>query len=202
MSAIKENLNNISFIFILFILVSCSSKKLEKTELIKWVENTENGLVKEKEIDAIKFRLQYQPPIVSALKGDPNINSENLKAKLDEYSDYEYFVLRIQGKNGQEPLEINNSSETELSQRIIYLSFEAQKDFMLITDSDTLPCVMYHFERNYNSVNYDSFILTFPKTKSASDNIIISYNDHVWGMGKVNFEFDRKVITSIPELKF
>lgn len=80
-------------------------------------------------------------------------------------------------------------------ERIEYLTSAMKDDISLVMGTDTLMPNFFHFERTYNIMPYNNFLLGFDLPRDeVRDDIKILYDDKLFGVGRVEFEFDKNTI--------
>jgi len=189
-------------------------EKLNVKEYVTRVEDAENGIKANKTIGNFTYSVLYKPYEYLALlelKKD-SLTQQKIKEKTKEYDGYQYFTFRITSeKQTDELLKVNLKSENEYYARLEYFSFNMQNDIKLIEGTDTLNCVLFHFERIYGLAPYATFILGFPLTETEgriqdekkemiyTDKTIL-YTDKVFGGGNVYITIKAENLNSVPEL--
>ncbi len=184
-------------------------------ELVSWVEDSENGLLKNKQIGDIIYTVLYKPAqyeqVLMGERENP-IAADTSKMGTGDEEEVQFFSLAITTEeNKQELLRHNIESEEEYMERVNYCISEMQQDITLIDGKDTLPCVLFHFERTYNQSPGATFTLAFPYSdeakrqrkngdnKTKSDKIISIY-DRMFNNGRVNIVFNKESFNQIPVL--
>jgi hypothetical protein len=201
----RNRLIKLSIFLFALSVVACNKKneKLSLEEYIKFIQNPDNGFITEKELGDYKFQVLYQPKdylIASEIKSGC-IDKSHVVERTKELDGYQCVVLRVKSKESNELLSADNGSEEEYYKRLEYFSGNAQSDMFLLDGQDTLPCVLYHYERNYGLSPITSIVMTFKNNKNSnSDKKIFVFDDKILGLGKLNvsLEFD---INSIPQLQ-
>lgn len=185
-----------------------SSSFLPVDDYMRWVENKDNGLQVEKKIGEVTFSALYKPYEYLAIMetGKENLTSAKLKERIHAYEGLQYFTFKIEANNTQkELLKTGIHSEQDYYSRLEYFSFEMQKDFKLIEGTDTLDCVLYHFERIYGLAPVATVVLGFPLTKGdlqeSKINKTIGYTDRVFGAGNVYMTIRKENLDQIPQVK-
>lgn len=176
---------------------------LNPIEYVQWVEDKKNGLMVEKQIGEYTFSAQFKPLEYVVLKQtkDPNIKSDVVKKEAEEMSDLQYFTFKIGVANGTEdPLKFGVNTNEDFQKRVEYFSFSLQNEIKLIDDTDSLNCVMFHFERAYGIAPYCTFVLGFEKSKTDAANKILVYNDQLLGVGPVKLMIQSENLKHIPKL--
>jgi hypothetical protein len=191
MSGIR--VNNLIILLALLTLCSCGKKELEPKAYIAWVENESNGLKISKKLGEYNFTLQYQPSDYFNAKHGI---SEEVKSEKDSM---QYYTMRIFSEGKGDVLRYGVSDQ-EYQDRIQYFSYEFSKDITLIDGKDTLPCILYHFERSYDMAPFNTLVLGFEDRQSKQDKVF-SFDDKVLGTGKINLIIQSEDIQRIPLLK-
>lgn len=166
-------------------------------ELVAYVNNAENGYLREKEIDNIKFSALYKPL-------DYIVACENMKshAAALQVEDLQYVDFRITVEDFEmEFLKYDLDSPRQYSERVDYCAFKMQKDLKLIDGKDTLPCLLFNFERAYDVVPYGHFQAAFPASHSqVLSNKTLLFQDRLFGKGLVKLTFKPNDLIKVPKL--
>jgi hypothetical protein len=179
---------------------------VEKTMLhpfnyVSWVDDKANKLKVEKTIEEFTYSFQFQPLEYIAIKDlhKAEIKETELKSKIEEYKDLQYFTFKISTESQTELLKKNLSGTDEYYGRIQYFSFDMQRDLKLIDGTDTLDCVLFHFERVFGLAPYAVFNLGFPATgKNGSKTLF--YDEKIFGAGKLYLTIQSKNIKKVPSV--
>lgn len=213
----------LSLIFILAIVSSCTRTKnhfvidnnqplsqkesaineLQPHDYVTWISNPENGLIKKQKVEDLSYSLQYKPAdyMVCMEERKDNISANELSEKRKEYSELEYYDLKIEMEKGQgELLKHHIPISSSYEQRVNYYAFKMQKDIYMVSAGDTISCAMFHFERAYDIAPYSKFLLAFAKTKNDKDKIIV-FDDKIFNKGIFKFRFSQEEIKNIPTVK-
>jgi len=185
--------------------INSDVEKINPETCIRWVQNPENGLRKEKIIDDLVFHAQYKPHeyIVCLEERKSEIADSVLAKKVNELSDMQYFDLKIVLKNEQgELLKHNLNSQDQYDKRVNYFSFNMQQDIQLVEGNDTIPCSLFHFERAYDVTPFSTFLLGFEKSSSSNqhDKTLIVY-DKTFNKGLIKFTFKKEELQKLPKIK-
>lgn len=193
---------------VLFALLSClmmsCSSSLLPSEYVKWVANTENGLVKTKHIDEISAKVIYKPldyVIANEMRTNDIKNTEYQQRKKElEGMQYYNLVLDITDARNILNYKVNDLGGQET--RIQYLSFGMQQDIYLEENGKELPCKLFHFERNYNITKERTFLLAFEQDKNTieTDKTLV-INSPMLGTGPIKIKFLAKDIARLPTMK-
>jgi hypothetical protein len=219
-------MKTIAYLFIAIVLISCGSEPegnvvsnvtIEKSELkaraemelspaqyVSWANERSNGLFASKKIENIEYAIFAKPVDYILSKEILNhVTNENDYSKAkSELSDLQYFDFRITVDNyHDEFLRYNLSSADQYQDRIDYCAFNMQNDIRLLNGSDSIPCVLFHFERSYSLVPYGHFLLAFQKTNLTSDHITFYFRDNLMQNGIIKLIVNKDALSHLPKLK-
>lgn len=194
-----NNFYNYISLVLLAITTSCSKNSLPEDEYMNWVKNPENGLSVSQNSEEFVFTTFYEPEDYLLLKNSKKLSDESLQ---DELSSTQYYVLKIESKSGTDVLKTGIFSEEEYYNRIFYLSDYILKDLTLVYETDTLPCLFAHYERNYGLAPYAKVTFGFERKKElANKSRKIVFEDPVFKGGTLKFNYPTSVFNSIPKLE-
>ena len=192
--------STLGFIFLVAALVSCRPV-VPAEELNVFVGNPENGFLASKTIGNIEYQVRHKPSeLVAVQSGELNNDLSNLESVLETYDDQWHFDLRIGSVNGRPPLENQVYTQGEYSPELKALMSGIQNQLFIITPSDTLNCLLHHFERSYGVAPYHTISLVFAKPSETKD-VVLKYNDQLFGTGPVNINITSIVHQNSPRLK-
>jgi hypothetical protein len=194
--------NIIVLIGVLF-LVGCFETQKIPGDLVKWVENPDNGLCREKTVGDFTIFAQYKPLsyIICSETRNKTLTEENYIARERELSGMEYFQVRLQTPN-PDPLIYGGSDQNSYHMRNDFLMFGQKDHICLLRGADTVACSMYQFVNYQGLAPYADILLGFrsDSSKLDSDRELI-YDDQVFGLGPVHFTFTSDEIESVPQLE-
>jgi hypothetical protein len=194
----------ISYMIGALILTGCVKQTLAPTEYVDWVRDENNGLRVVKEIDGQQFILQYKPAEYEVLM--QNKNHSATSTQLKEYTvnsgDLQFFTLTIVTDDHREIAASGGADENVFQERVMYMMSEMQMDFELVDGNDTLPCVFFHCERNFNISPENNILLGFekPAKKNAVHDKTLIYTDRILDCGPVKLTIKADDLENIPEL--
>lgn len=194
-------------LFLLMVLVGFMQcqKELSPTDYSQWITNPKHGLRVEKTAKDYVFQLQYKPKSLMALieaKGE-SLSDSAFRALEKGYENMEYYDMSISVQNsGNELLYKDMQQPADYFNKASYFSFEMPKRLTLIVGQDTLPCKLFHFERNYNTAPTSHFSLGFEVPAHAQGDRKLVYNDEILGIDPLELGILQKSILEIPQLKY
>jgi hypothetical protein len=147
--------------------------------------------------------LLYQPLEYVYLK--ERKESEISKMDFDVWKkdkiNYEFYILRLRSEKANEISQHEAANFGEYSQYLDYFVSDFQNDIIKVVGPDTLPCELYHYERNFGISANNNFNLVFNKSASKEDKTII-INLGVYELGNIKFKFKKEDIDNLPSLAF
>lgn len=199
--AIKNNfMKNIIIVFITFCFISfsCTKKKLNQVDYMRYVENEENGLRIIKNMGEVNYILQYKPIDYVQLK--ENRNSETIN--LEELEDMQYYTLSYALKDNynKDILRYDLNSQNEYYERVNYFSYGFPEDIFLVEGKDTIACDLFNYVRSYGLSPRADFIIGFKKTSSKNiEDKLVVVDDKVYGGGIIKLKILAEDLENIPE---
>ena len=178
---------------------------LTPSAFIRWVKDPENALLKTQHAREVTYSATYLPTdymVCNSLRKEA-ISFQEMDSLSREFSEVEYYLLRIEVPGTKSPAHYNLSSVTEYQLRISYLSFDMQNHLTLKTeDGEEVPCEFYVFERSFNMAPYHTFLIGFPKNRLVdSPTRHLIFRDHLFGLGAFSFDWDTTQFNAIPKVK-
>lgn len=189
-------------------MASCASgpKELEQAEYISWFKDNQEAK-QQKQIRDVHYSLTYVPAEYVMLNNHRKDLEQMRIAERDsllaEYKTYDYFIYQIAIDQFREELaKYKLNTEAAYYERVDYYAFRMQDDLKMVSGKgDTLPCVVYHFERNYGVSPENRFLIGFKKPTTNEDRTVIVDNKYLES-GPVKFTVTADDIQKTPSLKF
>jgi hypothetical protein len=193
---------NKQLFYLLVFLGACRPSALPEDKYLNWMKDQKNGCHKVKKVGDISLEVQYKPTdFVMAEEIDGRmLSAQEYSNRKKEIDGLQYFDLRIKDNSGL--IEGETGSKQEMNERLYYFSYEFENDLTLIDGNDTLPCVLYHFERTYNLKNTRNFVIGFEKKnrKEMEDKCLV-IDSRALGLGIVKIKIDKEALENIPVLE-
>lgn len=183
-------------------LTSCSHRLSEK-DFTQYVEDSDNGLVKETEINSCKIKVMYKPSdllVKQELVTLKNKSKTIVDSLRNKYNQYRYFILSM-AKNGDDLLTMTSSDKAGFSDLLNELSFNMDKHVYITTERDTAYLIDFVFPRLYETSHATHVLLVFNKNEIQSGEITLHINDF-GGMGNIHFDFTQSDLNNVPLLEF
>ncbi|MCU0423536.1 MAG: hypothetical protein MUC81_12070 [Bacteroidia bacterium] len=198
----KLNSLIISFVLLIQVLiVSCNQpSELYAEEYIQFVKDAKNGLVSEHKIGAWHVSLTYLPVDFFKAQQQLNLSQQQIEADSGEQTT-RYFLLTIKSDEKEQALTKDLYNKQEFFERINQMLGSMQQQVQFISATDTIPCALHIFERNYNLDKEQHVMLMFDiKEEKLNPEFKIQWNDQILNFGKLNFTFNYKDIKQTPSL--
>ncbi len=202
--------NRIIIYFILIVAITAcgNPKQLSSNEYIHWIEDSDNGLKKEKKLDDYQYKVLYKPADYIVFReiinsGAKAIDEEQVQKRINELANLYQFNFDVVSADGKTSvLQHNVSNQEEHAARINYFVSHAQQDFILVEGIDTMPCVLYHFEQTFGATPFNTISLGFErKNQKAEGDLQLIFTNRLFNTGDIKFAFPKKTINNIPKLK-
>ena len=185
-------------------IIGCSKpSNLNTKDYAAWIENPANGVCITKKISDFEFAVLYKPIeyVVAMESKNKNISKDSILKRRENLKGYQYFTFRIRSLKDNEFLKTGMTSQNEYYERLEYFVSNAQNDIKLVEEKDTIPCALYHFERNYGISPYSSIVLSFEeKDNSNTKDKVFIYEDKVLGIGKIAIKIKGSELSDLPKL--
>ena len=190
---------------ILLFFASCAPSSLSPEKYKSWVESESHGLKVKKDVGDFTFTFQFKPlPYIALIESrDLNVKETFIQKRTNEMAGMQYFTLTITSKDRKEILASHAASESEYYDRLQYLVADAQNDISLIQGKDTLPCKLYHFERDYGISPNAKLLLGFESAKGdqEKENKVLLFDEKILGGGRIFMAINASDINKLPQLK-
>lgn len=174
---------------------------LDTADYITWIENPDNGLVVNKDMNGLVFSLQYKPYEYEVMLQEKRaLQGDEMHAIIDSISDMQYYTFRIATESGTDVQRYLAHDDQEYYARLEYFSLQMQNDIALIDGNDTLPCLMFHYERTYGIDPRATFVMAFNAKQKSTDSKTLLFTDRVFGSGPVLLTIESSSLQQIPQL--
>lgn len=186
-----------------FLVFSCfyRTRYVSKEELVQYILNPENGLIKTEQRNGFDIQVLYRPNdlIVEQLAViTTQVEWDSLSHAL---APYRYFIVKISKDNKE--LETHAAASPELHRKLIeHLNSGIAQDFKAIAGKDTLDVDQVVYTPFFGTANQTSFMLVFKTNESKLSTTNLIYNDSFFGLGLVDYEFKKSELKRIPRLTF
>lgn len=189
-------------------LLGCSKQSINSMDdYMAWLNDSENGLLKEKIINGLQIKVKYLPPDYLAITDKSSTNTDSLKKY---YAHSLSFLLSINPEQANQKdivyRDVNDYSDYKA--RIYQLSFRLDELISIEVGNMKLTPVLTSFENVYGIKQGRDIIVVFtPVDKNqaqllASGNIDFIFNDEIFSTGISHFQFKRSDIENAPAIDF
>ncbi|MBI2968480.1 MAG: hypothetical protein HYY40_11810 [Bacteroidetes bacterium] len=178
---------------------------LDPMEYVNWVEDMNNGLKVSKQIGNIRFTLQFKPLEYIILKenGNPDAGKEEIIKEMEQMKDMQYYTFTISADDHlSDILKYNLNDPADYYFRLNYFASEMQDDLALVEGTDTLRCLLFHYERNYGLAPYTNFLLAFEKKENGEEipDRTLIFDDGALNSGIVKITINGAALNRMPKL--
>lgn len=173
-------------------------------DYIRYMNNPKNGLVQEKEIDGMVFKVRYLTPELMALNElkSVNVNAVTWQKTLKQYDGLVYGKITVAAKGGEHILKLLNDQEIDGDGVDEYLNYKAQNDIMMLDGKDTAGCVLYNYSKTYGLARQLDLAVGFNAANTLKGDRVIEFNPELLQRGLLKFRFKQGDIDNIPRLTF
>lgn len=162
-------------------LLSCSGTMSTK-KYVNWIEKINGDFIKEYQNSSLYMKCFIRPEKYLELRNLPN---------REEAISFNFYISSPNKSASILYWQIKNKEE--YAQRQNYFLNEAQHDFFLTCNTDTLYPIGYHFEQSYGSSPINSIVLAFNEPiAEAKDQYILHYIDNIMESGIYKFTYSVK----------
>ena len=139
------------FFLFAFLSWSCGNVKVNTFKEYKnWVNNPDNGLIKNRHVKGLTFKVYYRPADYQLLKevDDSKVYStEELNKLRESVRGSEYFMMTVSAENtnlNEGDIASNSATSSEYLEKMEELSFGMENRLRLIVEGDTLSPLLFH----------------------------------------------------------
>jgi hypothetical protein len=176
-------------------------------EYFKYLADPDHGLVIEKSIAGIKYKVKYLPE--DYLKYNSKTNDGTGAAAQNEYASSVTFLLNV-GPADNENFDITRvgiESYQEFAERVELMAFDAAQWISLQTEDSTYKPSIVRLENVNAQERGRNFVVVFSSEKGTPADIrkkdmSFTYNDEMFNTGVNKFVFRSRDIESLPQFKF
>jgi hypothetical protein len=204
--------NYIIIIAILFVVCSCGKhgpttyEISSQAEAGAFLDNENETNIYETKLKEVNFKLSYMSSEAMAIRelGDlSKATQASFDTLVKSYDSLMFFDLEISIDHFNEEMIHYGPvlrDEASFENRVAYYSFGMQKDICLtIAGKDTVPCTVYHYERNYGVSPQNHFMLGF-RASRVKDAVLV-YHNQLLATGPVKFALKEQDLLYHPKIK-
>ena len=197
----------------LLLLTACAKKKVGLDDYLKYLNKTENGLVKTKKVNGYILTLKYLSPEYLTARELTDYKKVPEKSIVDSllkvHRTYQSFLLTFspdeEKGNHNDIMLVRTSNYSEFSQKVEQMNFFMGDKIQLKTQKGDYAPVLTNLENTYGLSKARSLTIVFAPEKNANEfkdikNWEIVYDDELFGAGILHFNIDQKDIDNLPEL--
>lgn len=188
----------------LLLLMACGPKRLPGPELVRWMEDPDNGLRQTKTEAGVSYVLQYKTmDYILAARGNPLDSADGQTRLIRKDADKNLlFDLYLTCEDGRSsPLQYRAATAAEINDRYLYYHFGFIRDIYLRTEDRDIKPLYCIADKGSGLNNTLSFSIGFEKAEIGDSDFRFVVNDTRLGSGTVKFLFKNKYFRTIPLLK-
>jgi hypothetical protein len=190
---------------LILLITSCNPTLVTEQQLIAYIQDEDNGLIKTKEQNGYKLTVYYKPTdfVINQYTENGVIEKPKLDTLKKQFKNYAYFVLSLQ-KDKSNALYNMEQGYDAFSETLQTLAFRMDQYVQLTTsNSDTIPVADFIYPRLYGASPSTDILFVFNNTQfSKNDWVQFNVKEFGLGVGRKNFRFKTSDIQQIPTLKF
>jgi hypothetical protein len=188
-------------ILICLSLLACSRKEnVTREELIRYVNEKENGLIKRVEKGDLVLEALYKP--TELILSQELINTSLAESEIDSMRQsmekYHYLNLRIARNDLDVTLAYREDSK-RYNAILSYLTFGIAQDLLLIDDQDTVQAEQVMYVPSYSGKSTD-LVIVFKNNDTSCHSVQLYLNDKFLGTGITEFVFKESDLKRVPTL--
>jgi len=177
---------------------------LSPAAYLKWMSDSNNGMVKQKEINGLIYEVKYLTPESMALNElrttDPG--KENFEKVEKRYKGMDYFIIRLFDKSGSHIHNYLQKEGRDPDAVEAYLNYSAEKDWQMLSGNDTTKCALFTFSKTYGVSNEFACEMAYAADSARRGNdITVEWNDRALDNGTLKFLFSAKDLDRIPQIR-
>lgn len=189
-------------------------RELSPEKYVRWVQDTENGLIKTKRLKGLQLEARYLPAPYLAYREFKSLNETvAFDSLLSAYTCGLAFQFTLsaslQDREYGNLMYYETTSQEDLMARQRYLSFSGQEFIHLEYNGQTLLPALVQFE-GYdaltNSLRFQASFESPMQSCGGKDSTLASltfvFDDPFWNSGTTRFLWEENVLEKIPQLKF
>jgi hypothetical protein len=183
-----------------FIAISCKKKITNRADLIGYINDPDNGLVKTEEIGKIKAQMLYKPWQLMVQASDAKNKLISNKYSANQLKNKYFFVLSLSANNKELLRQLPFSQYSETVQ---VLAFRMNESVEITPDKmkpvKPLECI---FQQTYGMGAANNLLIVFNnKTLTNTDDLKIKIREFGLNTGDLNFKIKTKHIKDIQNIE-
>ncbi len=201
-------MSKILVFFSLLCVMGCTQTFHSEKDFFLWLNNENNGLVKNKKVDDLQISLKYLPVdylVLKDLKG--NFESSKANKLKEKYGKGLSFLLTFFPLDDAKDIMYKDlSSYPEYTQRLLSMQFDMAKYIYISTKNGEIRPVLSTLENTYSVTKHRNIYIVFngdDAEKILQENEIdIVFDDEIFLTGIHHFVFKSRHIKNMPHLSF
>ncbi len=172
------------FVCIVF-MVSCTHQTRQQ-RMAAFINNPENKIVQSIQLGEVRATAKWLPDHFQ--NGSTDNTPLNSKERIEDYC---YFNVKIE----------KSSIEKPAREKIMYLNFDMQNDFVVLCGGDSISPVICQKVETGIPGRFE-YLVAFRNSNSqlSKNDFTLYYKDKIFGLGVIAFVYSQKDIRKIPKV--
>jgi hypothetical protein len=195
--------NNIIYLLLTAVIVSCSSKKeMDREAYLSYLNSDESGLIMKKTFSGITYKLKCLTPEQLCLRfnGRKTISRTEYDSQVKEYSEQLSFVMLLQDEKGGSKVRDLVFNKGSYGEALNYANSEMNKHIQLETTPGIIESGLVHLESANSLQPVLRISISFSGIKNMEDGFTLIFNDNIFNNGPIKFNYSKQVLEELPKL--
>jgi hypothetical protein len=203
-------------LFLIFVLLTgCTSDEVHPGDYLRYIDDDNNGFISERNNGSVIYSMKYLPPAYSIIR-DKMRNGENIQEgetekEISDIQSVYSFLFEVKEENGEDILKYGVLSTEQYRERLAILDVYCAGLFSLNLNEKSITCNHAQFEQTYGAAPYcridlffaaDSLCKMCQTSGNYSADLVVEFDDLIWGAGKLKFRFDKDKLNNMPKIKY
>lgn len=204
--------------FLLFsasMFLGCSRMTIESDhEMLRWINNEENGFTQSKYANGLKLTVKYLPMeylVLKELKSSKTYSRKTVDSLIGRYKNSKAFVFTIspdeREESGSDVMYKNVQSLSEFKQRVWDMNFNINQFVKLKSDKSEFEPVLSTMENIYGLGKQRSVYFVFSDNEKSkglheATDLDFVYTDEIYNTGISHFIFKKDDLDKLPKVNF
>jgi len=181
------------------IIISCKKKVNNRSDLIAYINNADNGLIKTNQIGKIKAELHFKPWQLMSLSNNDKNGVKGNKYPIENFSGKFFFVLSLSANNKEL---LKQLPLRQYSEMVSVMAFRMNEFVEIVPDGnkpvDPVECI---FEQTYGMGIANNLLLVFDnKELIGTNNLSVKIKEFGLDTGDLNFSIKTKDIIKLQNI--
>lgn len=190
-----------SLFLTLVLIASCNTSINSRQEFYDYLNNSQNGFVKSKEVNSFRIKVKYLPIEYLIIKNSEH--SSEVEKVRQEYNNSLTFVFTIESiDKDQNVIDYGMSDSKSLNERFKYLNFHLDDHITLSINDQWFKPVLFHVENTGELNGEFRAYVVFSDIDMEADNLYFLFEDTFFDTGISQFVFEKQHLNQLPDINF